>query len=196
VKRLILFKKEFIYEVWSPRLQWKLCLRDRNTRTLHNAYLHTQPRGFQNSLNSTQLFIQGIHKIMALFQKLIKNLFLSLHGHNIHCQQRKLPRFSYATSRSLLMLTAGPRDHSPRWRPSRITLFVCSVLRCPDLWLLYSVNFMHGLKKTHHTRIKKPQQLSSRSQSQSLLWHMRPFLGKQHPASRKRRLKGTQCPGV
>ena len=38
----------------------------------------------------------------------------------------------------------------PRWRRSRKRLCVCSVLRCPDLWLQCSVNFVHGLEKTHH----------------------------------------------
>jgi hypothetical protein len=33
--------------------------------------------------------LQGIHKRMVRFEKLIKNLFLTLHGHNIHCQQRE-----------------------------------------------------------------------------------------------------------
>jgi hypothetical protein len=30
---------------------------------------------------------------MARFQKLVKNLFLTLHGYNIHCQQRELSKF-------------------------------------------------------------------------------------------------------
>jgi hypothetical protein len=37
--------------------------------------------------------IQGMHKIMVLFQKLIKNVFLNLHGLNVHCQQRELSKF-------------------------------------------------------------------------------------------------------
>ena len=48
------------------------------------------------------------------------------------------------------MLTAGPRDQFPKWRRSRERLSVCSVLRCPDLWLQCSVSFVHGLEKTHH----------------------------------------------
>ena len=34
-----------------------------------------------------------------------------------------------------LVLTAGLRGQFPRWRRSRKRLSVCSVLRCPDLWL-------------------------------------------------------------
>jgi hypothetical protein len=46
---------------------------------------------------------------MVRFQKWIKNLCFTLHGHNIHRQRRQLskfPSFSCATSSSLLMLTA------------------------------------------------------------------------------------------
>ena len=51
--------------------------------------------------------IQGIHKRMVRFQKLTRNLFLTLHWHNVRRQQRQLS-FSCATSSSFLMLTAGP----------------------------------------------------------------------------------------
>ena len=37
--------------------------------------------------------IQGIHKRMVRFQKLTINFFLSLHGHNVHRQQRQLSKF-------------------------------------------------------------------------------------------------------
>jgi len=36
------------------------------------------------------LWIQGIHKRMVRFQKLTRNLFLTLHGQNVHRQQRQL----------------------------------------------------------------------------------------------------------
>jgi hypothetical protein len=39
------------------------------------------------------LDIQGIHKRMVRFQKLIKNLFLTLHEHNIHRKLRQLSKF-------------------------------------------------------------------------------------------------------
>ena len=41
------------------------------------------------------------------------------------------------------------RGQFSRWRCSRKRLSVCSVLRCPDLWLQCSVSFVHGLEKTH-----------------------------------------------
>ena len=37
--------------------------------------------------------IQGLHKRMVRFQKLTRNLFLTLHGHNVHRQQRQLSKF-------------------------------------------------------------------------------------------------------
>ena len=37
--------------------------------------------------------VQGIHKRMVRFQKLTRNLFLTLHGHNVHRQQRQLSNF-------------------------------------------------------------------------------------------------------
>ena len=37
--------------------------------------------------------IQGIHKRMARFQKLTRNVFLALHGHNVNRQQRQLSKF-------------------------------------------------------------------------------------------------------
>jgi hypothetical protein len=82
--------------------------------------------------------------------KVINKLFLSLHRHNIrvYCQQWKLSRYLMRYSSSLLMLTTGPRDQFPRWRHSRRRLCVCSVLRCPDLWLQCRVSFVHGLIKT------------------------------------------------
>ena len=94
--------------------------------------------------------VQCVYKWMVQFQKLTRNLFLTLHGHNVHRQQQQLTSFSCATGSSLFMLTAGPRGQLPRWRRSRKRLSVCSVLRCPDLWLQWSMSFVHGLEKTHH----------------------------------------------
>ena len=42
---------------------------------------------------------------------------------------------------------SGPAS---KWRRSKKTLSVFSVLRCQDLWLQCSVSFVHGLEKTHH----------------------------------------------
>ena len=37
--------------------------------------------------------MQDIHKRMMRFQKLTSNLFLTLHGHNVHRQQQQLSKF-------------------------------------------------------------------------------------------------------
>ena len=37
--------------------------------------------------------IQVIHKRTVRFQKLTRNLFLTLHGHSVRCQQRQLSNF-------------------------------------------------------------------------------------------------------
>ena len=39
------------------------------------------------------LIKQCVHKIMVQFQKLTRNLFLKLHGQNVHRQQRQLSQF-------------------------------------------------------------------------------------------------------
>ena len=41
----------------------------------------------------THVYIQDIHKRMVRFQKPTRNLFLTLHGHNLHRQQRQLSKF-------------------------------------------------------------------------------------------------------
>jgi len=44
-------------------------------------------------LRKQRPIVQGIHKRMVRFQKFTRNLFLALHGHNIHRQQRQLSKF-------------------------------------------------------------------------------------------------------
>ena len=54
--------------------------------------------------------IQSVHKRMVRFQKLIRNLFLTLPATTYTVSSDNCPpNFSCATSSSLLMLTAGPR---------------------------------------------------------------------------------------
>jgi len=105
--------------------------------------------------------IQGIHKRMVRFQKLTRNLFLTLPGSTTFTvSSGNCPSFSCANSSSLLMLTAGPRGQFPRWRRSRKGLSVCSVLRCPPARCIFSKpcmkitlhrNHRSGHLKTEHT---------------------------------------------
>jgi hypothetical protein len=84
---------------------------------------------------------------MVRFQKSIK-MYLTLHEHNVYCQQRELSKFlmryqqfaSHAYCRAV-----GP--------VSKMASQQETVLKCSDLWLQCSVSFMDGLEKTHHTRI-------------------------------------------
>jgi len=46
---------------------------------------------------------------MLRYEKLTRNLFLNLHGHNVHRQQRQLSKFRMRYQQLLLMLTAWPR---------------------------------------------------------------------------------------
>ena len=39
------------------------------------------------------IYIQVIHKRMVRFQKLTRNFFLTLHGHNLQRQQQQLSKF-------------------------------------------------------------------------------------------------------
>ena len=53
-----------------------------------NRNLSTLATALHNSRN-----ILGVYKRMVRFQNLTRNLFLTLHGHNVHRQQRQLSKF-------------------------------------------------------------------------------------------------------
>ena len=92
--------------------------------------------------------IQGVYKWMVRFQKLTRNLFLALHGHNVTPSAAATVQVSHALP--AVRLSCLLRGQFPRWRRSRKRLSVSSVLRCPDLWLQCSVSFVHRLEKAHH----------------------------------------------
>ena len=85
---------------------------------------------------------------MMRFQKLTRNLFLNLHGHNVHRQQQQLSKFLMRYQQLASHTYCGAAGPVSRWRRSRNRLSACSALRCPDLWLQCSVSFVHGLEKT------------------------------------------------
>jgi len=65
---------------------------------VNQGYRHTLGLGntnffFKAAVVSETPSIQGIHKRMVRFQKLTTNLFLTLHGHNVHRQQQQLSKF-------------------------------------------------------------------------------------------------------
>ena len=57
---------------------------------------------------------------MVRFQKLTRNLFLTLHGHNLHCQQRQLSKFlmRYQQSQSFSSTALGRTCCKRRQLPS------------------------------------------------------------------------------
>jgi hypothetical protein len=52
-----------------------------------------RPPPFVPRVKKGNSYTQGIHKRMVQFQKLTINLFLNLHGHNVHRQQWQLFKF-------------------------------------------------------------------------------------------------------
>jgi hypothetical protein len=70
---------------------------------------------------------------MVRFQKLTRNLFLTLHRHNLHRQQWQLSKFLMRYQQFACHAYCGAGGQFPRWRRSRRRRSVCSVLRCPDL---------------------------------------------------------------
>jgi hypothetical protein len=67
------------------------------TYTAHQILLRQRNPGTSDSVSKERKWftIQGIHekKKMVRFQKLIKKCISTLHGHDIHCQQRELSKF-------------------------------------------------------------------------------------------------------
>jgi hypothetical protein len=70
----------------------------------------------------------GRHKRMGSFQKLLSNPFLTLHGHNIHCQQRALSRFLMRYYQFTPYAYCGPRDQFARWQ----TAVECKTIHLND----------------------------------------------------------------
>ena len=101
--------------------------------------------------------IQSVYKWMVQFQKLTKKFISRL----TRAQPTPSAAATVQVSHALpavrsLVLTAGLRGQFPRWRSSRKRLSVCSVLRCPDLWLQFTKLTLHcnhrsGHLKTEHT---------------------------------------------
>jgi hypothetical protein len=56
-------------------------------------YLNMYVYSIFTCLDAGMYFVQGVYKRMARFQKLTRNLFLTLHGQNVHRQQRQLSKF-------------------------------------------------------------------------------------------------------
>ena len=58
-----------------------------------HTFLHKSTQTREKMSVKSQIKIQGIHKRMVRLQKLTRNLFLTLHGHNVHRHQSQLSKF-------------------------------------------------------------------------------------------------------
>ena len=76
---------------------------------------------------------------------LTRNVFLTIHGHNLRRQQQQLSKFLMRYQQFASRAYCGATEPVSRSR-RRQRLSVYSVLRFPYLWLLCSVSFVHGLE--------------------------------------------------
>jgi hypothetical protein len=125
--------KHIQHLTWET-LSWYIILIGWNTQYIMNTFC--------------KFNIQGIHKRMVQFQKLLKTLFLTLHGHNIHCQQRELSKFLMLYQQFTSHAYCGVAGPVSKMASQQDTASVCSILRCPNLWLECCLSFVHGLKET------------------------------------------------
>ena len=82
---------------------------------------------------------------MVRFQKLTRNLFLTLHGHNVHRQQRQLSKFLMRYQQFAFHAYCGAAGSASKMAPQQGKAFC--VLRFE---VSRSVITVHGLEKTHH----------------------------------------------
>jgi hypothetical protein len=81
---------------------------------------------------NVQMELQGIHRRVVQFKKLLKTLFLTLHVHNIHFSSGNCPSFSRATGSRFSCLLRSRENRFPAW------------VSCTDwkyiilLWCVYS----------------------------------------------------------
>ena len=83
--------------------------------------------------------IHCVYKWMVQFQKLTRNIFLTLHGQTYTVSSGNCPSFSWATSSSLSRAYCGAAG--------------------PDLWLQCSVSFVHGNHRSGHLKTEHTESL-------------------------------------
>ena len=93
-----------------------------------------------------KLIIQSVYKLMAQFQKLTRNLFLTLHGQNLHRQQRQLSKFRIRYQQFAFRAYCGAAGSVSKMAPHQEKA-VC-VLHFEVSRSVITVQ--HGLEKTHH----------------------------------------------
>ena len=100
--------------------------------------------------------IQGIHKRMVRFQKLTRNLFLTLNGHNVHRQQRQLSKFRMRNQQFASHAycgAAGPvsKMASQQGNAFCVLRFEVSIFSKPCTKLALHCNHRSGHLNTEHT---------------------------------------------
>ena len=79
---------------WSGELKVDICQMKRLcTYSYNNVCSHMYTRTHTHTHTRICTDIQGMHKRRVRFQKVTRNVFLTLHGHNVHRQQRQLFKF-------------------------------------------------------------------------------------------------------
>ena len=143
-------KKQFSREIFYRILVWntrRLSARTAFYRGMHNGYLfhkysHHELSGY---LEDTRINVQRIHKKMVRFQKLTRNLFLTLHGYILYRQQRRLSKFliRYQQFASHAYCgAAGPVSKFPLQR----TCYTESGMNLITMWLCVVWPRVHILK--------------------------------------------------
>ena len=101
--------------------------------------------------------IQSVYKWMAQFQKLTRNLFLTLRA-----QRTPSAAATVQVSHALpaVRFSRLLRGQFPRWRRSKERLSLCSFLRCPDLWLQCTKPTLHSNHRSGHLKTEQTESLS------------------------------------
>ena len=100
--------------------------------------------------------IQGIHKRTVRFQKLTWNLFLTLHRHNVHRQQRQLSKFlmhyqQFASHTYCGVARPVSKMVSQQEKAFCVLRFAPCVFSKPCTKLTLHCNHRSGHLKTEHT---------------------------------------------
>ena len=88
MKYIAAFKRACQLLLYEPDLFKYICV-----QCYIRIYVRSPSLLFTSVFRVNILYIESVYKRIVRFQKLIRNLFLTLHGHNIHRQQRKLSKF-------------------------------------------------------------------------------------------------------
>jgi hypothetical protein len=106
---------------WCVRIQFGMLLNPRtHKQCLTDAVLCVNSMFTIKSVALMLLFFHSVNtkysQKMAQIQKLTRNLFLTLHGHNVHCQQRQLSKFLVHYQQLVFHAYCGAPG--PSWKPT------------------------------------------------------------------------------